>query len=526
MTARPTIHTYFMNIAKVVATRSTCLRHHVGAVIVRDNHIITTGFNGAPSGTPHCLDIGCIRDQENIPSGTRTERCVSGDTIIKLLNGTYKTIKELYDEKQNNINIYSIDTTTGQLVPGIATDIRISGYVNSLYEITLDNNYTLKCTPEHKIMMRDCSYKQAKNLKLGDSLMPMYYNFAVNDGYESIANTVKTRIEGANMKNYSGITRTIPTHHLVYFNHNNIIELNNEYVIHHIDKDILNNIPNNLKLMLRSEHSKLHTTDNPLMDSEFYKMIGALGIKKFKEHLTTDDIFRESVATRGRENMTNNWNDENFREKMKDINIENGKKTANKTNSDPEIIKLRNIGRILKGISSLEFRSGIKLNVDNYIEIRSKYIIRRRFGEKGSSPPTINFILKYFNSIDEAIKQSRTYNHKVKKIEIGKVNNESVYDMTVPIYENFAIDLGDNSCIFLHNCKSVHAEINAIIQAALHGVSTKGATLYCSHQPCSSCAKAIINAGIVAVVYEIDYPDDVTIKLFNSANIELIKLIV
>ncbi len=64
-----------MNIAEVVATRSTCLRNHVGAVIVRDKRIISTGYNGAPRNLEHCLDIGCIRNQENIESGTMHEVC-------------------------------------------------------------------------------------------------------------------------------------------------------------------------------------------------------------------------------------------------------------------------------------------------------------------------------------------------------------------------------------------------------------------------------------------------------------------
>jgi len=73
--ARPGIDEYFMEIAKVVAKRSTCLRNHVGAVIVRDKRILTTGYNGAPSGLPHCLDIGCLRDENNIPSGENQEIC-------------------------------------------------------------------------------------------------------------------------------------------------------------------------------------------------------------------------------------------------------------------------------------------------------------------------------------------------------------------------------------------------------------------------------------------------------------------
>lgn len=73
---RPTtLDEYFMNIAEVVATRSTCLRNNVGAVIVRDKRIISTGYNGAPRNLEHCLDIGCIRDQENIESGTMHEVC-------------------------------------------------------------------------------------------------------------------------------------------------------------------------------------------------------------------------------------------------------------------------------------------------------------------------------------------------------------------------------------------------------------------------------------------------------------------
>lgn len=72
---RPTWDDYFMEITGVVAGRSTCLRRRVGAIIVRDNRILTTGYNGAPAGLPHCLDIGCMRQREGIPSGQRHELC-------------------------------------------------------------------------------------------------------------------------------------------------------------------------------------------------------------------------------------------------------------------------------------------------------------------------------------------------------------------------------------------------------------------------------------------------------------------
>jgi dCMP deaminase len=66
---------YFMQIARLVSQRSTCLRRQVGAVIVKDKRMLATGYNGAPSGLAHCLDIGCLRRKLNIPSGERHELC-------------------------------------------------------------------------------------------------------------------------------------------------------------------------------------------------------------------------------------------------------------------------------------------------------------------------------------------------------------------------------------------------------------------------------------------------------------------
>lgn len=64
-----------MDIADLVSRRSTCLRRRVGAVAVKDKRVLATGYNGAPSGIPHCLEVGCLREQEGIPSGERHELC-------------------------------------------------------------------------------------------------------------------------------------------------------------------------------------------------------------------------------------------------------------------------------------------------------------------------------------------------------------------------------------------------------------------------------------------------------------------
>jgi dCMP deaminase len=72
---RPSWDEYFMKIAHLVAERSTCLRRRVGAIIVKDKRIISTGYNGAPRGVAHCLDTGCLREQRGIASGERHELC-------------------------------------------------------------------------------------------------------------------------------------------------------------------------------------------------------------------------------------------------------------------------------------------------------------------------------------------------------------------------------------------------------------------------------------------------------------------
>ena len=73
-------------------------------------------------------------------------------------------------------------------------------------------------------------------------------------------------------------------------------------------------------------------------------------------------------------------------------------------------------------------------------------------------------------------------------------------------------------------CRAVHAEQNAIIQAALHGISIEGATLYCTHQPCVLCAKMMINARVRKVVYQQSYPDQTALDFLQQAGIEVVRV--
>lgn len=72
---RPSWEEYFMEIARLVARRSTCLRRQVGAVVVKEKNILATGYNGTPSGITHCSEVGCLRQRLGVPSGERHELC-------------------------------------------------------------------------------------------------------------------------------------------------------------------------------------------------------------------------------------------------------------------------------------------------------------------------------------------------------------------------------------------------------------------------------------------------------------------
>jgi len=73
--SRPSWDQYFIDITHLVASRSTCLRRQVGALLVKDRNILATGYNGTPSGITHCEDVGCLRDRLQVPSGERHELC-------------------------------------------------------------------------------------------------------------------------------------------------------------------------------------------------------------------------------------------------------------------------------------------------------------------------------------------------------------------------------------------------------------------------------------------------------------------
>jgi dCMP deaminase len=101
MSERPDWDEYFMEIALTISRRATCLRRQIGALLVRDKRILATGYNGAPSGLPHCAETGCLRQQLGVPSGERQELCRAlhaeqNAIIMAAFHGVYLSGATLY----------------------------------------------------------------------------------------------------------------------------------------------------------------------------------------------------------------------------------------------------------------------------------------------------------------------------------------------------------------------------------------------------------------------------------------------
>lgn len=135
---RPSWEEYFMDIARLVARRSTCLRRQVGAVLVKDKNILATGYNGTPKGITHCSETGCLREQLKVPSGQRHELCrglhAEQNAIIQAAShGT-----SISDATVYCTNMPCIICTKMLINAGIRQVVFLEGYPDDLSEAMLE----------------------------------------------------------------------------------------------------------------------------------------------------------------------------------------------------------------------------------------------------------------------------------------------------------------------------------------------------------------------------------------------------
>lgn len=184
--------------------------------------------------------------------------CTTSDTKISLLDGRELSIKQLQEEYGDGVFWVYSATPEGRIVPGRAHSLRLTRHDTEIVEIELDNGEKVKFTPDHPFLLRDGTYRNAGDLKPGDSLMPLYRKFSTfeehgRDGYELFFDNkcgkwlfthwrVAEDMHGTKRDSKGKFTRS---HH-----------------VHHVNFERTNNRPDNLQWLTVAEHNKLHKDIN------------------------------------------------------------------------------------------------------------------------------------------------------------------------------------------------------------------------------------------------------------------------
>ena len=434
--------------------------------------------------------------------------CFTGDTKVKSLDGNSYSFNELVDNDVKTLWTYSIDKN-GNVVPALAKNIRKIKETNKLVKITLDNGKVIKCTLDHKFMLPDLSYEEAQNLKVGQSLMPIYTKienkhemyFDRNSGkykytHDLVGNTILAeekedalnRLQG---EEHSPNQNSICVHHIGVFNQNNS----------------LNNTPENLEWLTAKEHFIEHSKHNKTdKGKEYFRELHKEGkLKSWSETYNGSEKHLKDIA-RARE-LGNYDGSSHFIEYNR---TQANKDSCKKSNSNPLHILHSKQTKSLKTIKYL-IENGFEVNEENYnynkcqgavlfsnlntlfnsleeaIELSkdvdiSNYSLKReqdnnvdvqkrsrvarvikRLTDEGlelneenynsvrnkkDKDPKFETILMVFDSYEDAYEAGKHYNHKIVDIEFLDVENEPVYCMEVPEYHNFLLEGG----VVAHNC--------------------------------------------------------------------------
>lgn len=407
--------------------------------------------------------------------------CFTGDTKIKLLDGTSKTFEELSSlGVDNKFWVYGC-LPDGTIVPALAQNAHVTKEVNKLAIVHLDNGESVKCTVDHRFMVRDGSYKEAQFLTKGDSLMPLYtkqYNVKYKNGSVGSYLQVKNNKTGK----YNLVHRLVASHELGR-------PLLKDEIVHHYDFNPRNNIPTNLKVMSISEHNKKHAFLNGLGRKNIKKRIESFkhnywsceeNIKKRQDKIDAK-VYRQSEEYKKQRiyNWLSNDNVINGTKKagMKLNNIywksEEGKKRKTEVwkyqqhdlrKGHTNYYNNLAMNRIAPYVDYILSYQHAVFVAGGYIKAWEKRLDSISFSTnaeklRGKSEKDILKLtgltskrLKIYLSKLGKLDILEEYNHKVMFVEIVTLEKPlKVYDITVPYTNNFALDSG----IFVHNSKDI-----------------------------------------------------------------------
>lgn len=322
--------------------------------------------------------------------------CVSGDTKLKMLDGTYKTIPEIIDQygTDGKFWVYSYDHSRNKIVPALAENAHMTKITDKVTTVTLDNGKVIKSTPDHPYLLRDGGYVEASKLAPGTSLMPIYTKLSdENDfiqGYEMI-------IQPDDSMEY--------THHLVTDEVG--IKVPSGHVRHHKDYNKLNNDPSNIEILAWGDHYKEHADDpewnNRLAQGrdEFYKDKDRVDERNRKVSETirsNNDLMKtmsENMSTRNKLRAQGAYAEWDNHQK------EHAKNLMTTLNKDPDI-KIKQIkSQIVKFLSIMKTYykdQDVVITEENYDELRANC--------PGLKKSTMSQILSAYDNLDQALSEA------------------------------------------------------------------------------------------------------------------------
>lgn len=396
--------------------------------------------------------------------------CLKYDTKLFLLSGKEITIEELYNSDYSDEWILACDIDNKCIKPIKINKVIKKNFIPSkLYKISLDNGKSFEVTEDHLILCRDSSYKKAKDLNIGESLMPfnVFNEFSNKNYYRRVVNPY------TNSKNwiYKLVTMSLKKDE---YDNVDMSDGSPYKVIHHINHDKTNDNPSNLKPMSLREHRKLHSdiiteynksekhrdTVSKLCEERklgFGYVYDKNGPELFKENGTKQitkynksEKHRKEASERGKITIKAiSKLSQTPEAKRKRINTkrDNGclkkySETMSNMNRDPEIKHKQNISRITKVYNIVKSNSNLfEQNNVTYEEFINEI---RRLKSEGIINKYYSIKYDYDLMIEAGVPIT---NHKIINIEIVE-NYKPVYDLQLLDIHNFGIDAG----VFVHNC--------------------------------------------------------------------------
>lgn len=338
--------------------------------------------------------------------------CFTGDTEVALANGTSVSFKDMVDRYSKGERFFGYTFgKDGTVEIAELLNPRKTRENAELVEVTLDNDEVIRCTPDHKFLTKENIYVEAKNLREGTSLMPLY-RYVDKKGYESVASPIY------------GKTRPIYTHKLAdnWNLKHGIYPFVPNHVRHHYDFNPANNYPTNIVRMTDAEHHLIHETKEGYFEER--SKIGKHTWSKYLFQLKDVMNFKEIVSARFSKIARKFWDEDS-----------ESKKRWLESHKTPRPWRLKEFDK--EQIWKLLLEHGTIRATAKILKTKADTIVRR------------------FPDLIAAARNEGIIpnNHKVVSVKPLTIKEE-VYCLTVPETHNFALDAG----VFVHNCGHVTLE--------------------------------------------------------------------